>query len=367
MGCVLYYFCMSKLNYLKKITYVFLALFNCQIAFAEQTIETIFGPLSIDGALEKIYQLPKMQRLKGMQQFGSMSYWTGIKGFSRIELSGDVLFLLIRFGASMQEQIAGLVHNISEPVFSQTSDVVFGKKNYTQSIYEWYLSESDIETYLKKYDWEAKDILPNSPEFKRLNQPYPEMCAINIAFYVRAGVKFGMIKAKDVKNILANLRYDTEKNRWFFAKKAPARKLAHLALIFSEHVFCANDNRVLYHITGLILKRAMAVKRITKEDLLFKTDEDILQKINECDDLKLKKLIAKAKHIKKAYRVLDDDESSPDFVPKDTFKGIDPWIYNKHSKTYQRLTELDTEFADEYEKIKTLCAKGAKIQLLLTS
>lgn len=332
--------------------------------FAEETIKTIFGSLTVDGELEKIYKLPKMQRLKGLQQFGSMSYWLGIKGFSRIELATDVLFLLQRFGAPIQEQIAGLAHNVAEPVFSQTSDVVFGKKNYTQSIYESALTESGINRYLKKYDWEEKDILPNDPNFKRLNQLYPEMCAINIAFYLRAGVTFGMIKAKDVANIVKNLRYDIEKNRWFFVKKSSARKLAHLALIFSEHVFCSNDNKVLYHVTGLILKRTLELKRITKEDLNSKTDEEILAKINECDDLKLKKLIAKAKHIKKAYRVLDDAESSPDFIPREQFKGIDPWVFNKHSKTYQRLSEVDEEFADEYKKVETLCKKGAKIQLL---
>ena len=242
--------------------------------------------------------------------------------------------------------------------------MVFGKKNYTQSIYENALAESGITLYLKKYDWEEKDILPNNPSFQRLNQPYPEMCAINIAFYLRAGVTFGMLKAKDVATILKNLRYDIEKNRWFFVKKSSARKLAHLALIFSEHVFYSSDNQVLYHITSLILKRALELKRITKEDLITKTDEFILEKINECDDLKLKKLIAKAKHIRKSYRVLDDDESSPDFIPREQFKGINPWIFNKHTKNYQRLTEVDEEFADEYKKIEELCKKGAKIQLL---
>lgn len=355
---------MNSFNLFKKIAYVLVLTCSFSNGIADQTIETIFGPLTVDGELEKIYKLPKMQRLKGLQQFGSMSYWLGIKGFARIELTTDVLFLLKRFGAPIQEQIAGLAHNIAEPVFSQTSDVVFGKKNYTQSIYENALAESGITLYLKKYDWEEKDILPNNTDFKMLYQPYPEMCAINIAFYLRAGVTFGMLKAKDVATILKNLRYDVEKNRWFFIKKSSARKLAHLALIFSEHVFCSSDNQVLYHLTGLILKRAMALKRITKDDFNSKTDEEILAKINECDDLKLKKLIAKAKHIKKAYRILDNAESSPDFIPREQFKGIDPWVFNKHGKTYQRLTELDEEFADEYKKVEALCKKGAKIQLL---
>lgn len=355
---------MHNLNSLKKNIFLVLFILNCGFCCADSTMQTVFGELRISDELEKIYNLPKMQRLKNLQQFGSLSYWSKIKGFSRLEYSGDVLFLLMKFGASFREQIAGLVHNISEPVFSQTSDVVFGRKNYNQSIYASYLSQCGIDIYLRKNDWEEKDILPDDPDFKRLNQPYPEMCALNIAFYIRAGIKFGMIKQKDVTDILSNLRYDDQKNQWFFVKKAAARKLANIALVFSEHVFCGNDNRVLNYVTGLVLKRALELKRITKEDLNFGTDKEILKKINECDDLKLKKLLAKAKYIKKAYRVLDGHESSPDFVPKDKFKGIDPWVYNRHLKVYKRLSELDEEFVDEYKRIKLLCEKGAKIQLI---
>src|SRR3989338_3106662 len=266
---------MNALNNLKKIACLLFVTFNSNFGFGDSTVQTVFGDLQISAELEKIYNLPKMQRLKNLQQFGSLSYWSKIKGFSRLEHSVDVLFLLIRFGAPLREQIAGLVHNISEPVFSQTSDVVFGKKNYNQSIYESYLAQCGIDIYLRKNDWEAKDILPDDPDFKRLNQPYPEMCALNIAFYLRAGIKFGMIKQKDVEHILSNLRYDDQKRRWFFVKKAAARKLAHIALVFSEHVFCENDNRVLNYVTGLVLKRALELKRITKEDLSFATDEEI--------------------------------------------------------------------------------------------
>lgn len=328
-------------------------------------MQTSFGSLTLTAELEKIYNLPRIQRLRDIQQLGAAHYWLNFPSFFRLELALDILFLLDHFSASPQEKIAGLVTGVSDPVFSEVSDIIFGQKKYVDSNISRILADSGINKYLTKYDLEFGDILPNSNDFKKLNQPYPHLSAYNIAFFIQAGRVFKMLKPKDIEQILKNLRFDEKESRWFFVKKKPARKLAHVSLAFSKDVLCSTDMQVLKYLTSQIFKRALALQRITKEDLENCSDQTILQKIDECDDLKLKKLMAKTKHIQKAYKILKKNEGSPDLVLKGEFYGIDPLIYNQHAKKYQQLSKIDEQFKDEFTHAQTTCKERKRIHILV--
>lgn len=326
-------------------------------------VKTIFGPIKLQDELLRIYNLEHMQRLKGIDQSGTPAYWNGIPKFSRLEHSLDVLWLVLNFGGDLKEQIAAFCHDISHTVFSHVADVVFGAANYQDTIHEWFLTQTKIAEILCGYDWVEKDIIPENPEFKRLEQPLPDMCADRIAYNIRTAFVFRMIHQEDIDFITSKLRFDDEKKRWYFVSKKAAKKFASLSLAFTEHFWGSSDNMVVYFITSKILKRAFLLERITKDDMHFGTDKQILDKLDACDDPEIKRLIGKAKIPKTAYRILEDDEGTPDFVPKPKFRGIDPWVYNQHSKEYKRLSELDKEFATEFKRVEAFCKKGYKIQL----
>lgn len=328
-------------------------------------VKTIFGPIKLQDELLRVYNLEHMQRLKEIDQSGILAYWNGTPKISRLDHSLDMLWLVLNFGGELKEQIAAFCHDISYTVFSQGADIIFGVANYQDTIHEWFLTQTKIARIICGYDWVEKDIIPENPVFKRLEQPLPDMCADNIAYNIRTAFVFRMIHQKDIDFIISKLRFDHEKNRWYFASKKAAKKFASLSLALTEHFWGSSDNMVVYFITRKILKRAFLLERITKDDMHFGTDKQILDKLDACDDPEIQRLIGKAKIPKKAYRILEDDEGTPDFVPKPKFKGIDPWVYNQHSKEYKRLSELDKEFAAEFKRIKAFCKKGYKIQLQL--
>ncbi len=330
---------------------------------ASVEVKTIFGPLKLEKEFFKIYNMKHMQRLKGVDQSGTPAYWDKIPKFSRLDHSLGVLWLVRRFGGDIKEQIAAFVHDISHTAFSHVADVVFGIPGYQDTIHEWFLQQTEIDRLICGLDLTEKDILPENPEFKRLEQPLPDMCADRIDYNIHTALMLKMIKESDVEKIISSLRFDDGLKRWYFTDRKVAKKFAMIPLKLMKALWCSADDAVIYHITSLILKRAFQLQRITKEDMNFCTDQEILDKLAACDDPTIKRLVSKAKFVKKFYRILKEGEGTPDFVPKFKFRGIDPWVYNHHTKKFKRLTELDKKFSKAFEAAKKHCENPPRIQL----
>ena len=324
-------------------------------------VKTIFGSLKLQDELLKIYNLEHMQRLKDIDQSGTPAYWNNIPKLNRIDHCLDMLWLVQNFGGDLQEQIAALTYDISNTVFSQVADIVFGIPNYQDTIHEWFLQHTKVAEIIRGYDWAEQDIVPENPKFKRIQQQAPDMCAENIAYILHTALTLKMITEEDTAFITSKLRY--EEDKWCFTALKAAKKFANLSLALTKSFWGSANSLTVYHITGRILKRAMQLQRITENDIHFGIDKQILDKFNACDDPEITRLLAKAKIPKTAYRILKDGEGTPDFVPKPKFRGVNPWIFYKHSKKFKRLSELDKKFSTKFENTKEFCEKGYKIQL----
>lgn len=348
---------------MKKYTvFIWIFIVSTQLFASSAEVKTIFGPLKLENELFKIYNLQHMQRLKNLDQTGSPAYWNRIPKINRLGNALATLWLMQKFGGNLQEQIAALTCDISQSVFSQVLDVVFGKANYQSGIREWFLQQTGVHEIIRGHDWTEKDIIPESSTFKRLLPQTPDdLCAHNIAYVLNTALILKMITEKDVQFITSKLRF--EEGKWCFTARKAAKKFGSISLALTKGFLGSSDILVVYHITGRILKRAMQLQRITANDIHFGTDQQILDKLNACDDREITRLIAKAKIPKTAYRILKDDEGTPDFVPKPKFRGIDPWIYNQFSKKFKRLSETDAMFKKQLTKVKMFCEKGYRIQL----
>ena len=114
--------------------------------FAAQ-IDTFYGPLEVDEpVLLELIESPAFQRLKGIHQYGVSYYTTHKEEYTRYEHSLEVFAILRINNCSLEEQISGLLHDISHTVFSHIGDWVFGKahqeKDYQNSIHSVYLGKA---------------------------------------------------------------------------------------------------------------------------------------------------------------------------------------------------------------------------------
>lgn len=326
------------------------------------TLSTLYGdytitePVIID-LLQDLYVL----RLAKIHQYGVNCYSKKLPDFSRLEHSIGVFVLLRRYGASLKEQIAGLLHDVSHTVFSHVGDMIFkhadGKSSYQDLIHENFLAQTSIATVLKQHGFGILDIKHKKNGFKALEQDLPDICADRLEYNLRGGLVQGLLTQADITQILENLKF--EDDTWYFISLEQAKKFARVPLYLTEHVWTSSAGRFIDTYAAEAIRRAVDIDIITLDDVHFSTDDVVWQKLISCNDSCINQNIYKVVHWDECFTL--GDTSNYDFVAYAKCRGIDPLI--KIGDTLKRLSEIDEEFRAEYNRVKELMAHGYYIKL----
>ena len=130
-----------------------------------------------------------IERLKGIDQAGYFEPYFPNTKHNRFEHSLGVYILLKNFGASLEEQISGLIHDVSHSAFSHVTDGVLKnssseKEDHQDNIFEQFVKNSEIPKILVKYNIDVNYIL-NDDNFLLKEQKLPELCADRIDYILR--------------------------------------------------------------------------------------------------------------------------------------------------------------------------------------
>ena len=114
--------------------------------------DKIYGGFDVEEPVfERIIKSETFCRLAGINMgcwSPSMPFYT--TDYDRYEHSIGVWLLLRKYGASIPEQIAGLIHDISHSAFSHLSDRIFGDSEsaqtaqYQDSVHDSFVKKSEI-------------------------------------------------------------------------------------------------------------------------------------------------------------------------------------------------------------------------------
>ena len=89
--------------------------------------DEIYGEFKVaEPVLISLINSQPIQRLKGIDNYGIPKEMYQFPGFSRFDHSLGVLLLLRRLGAGIEEQVAGLLHDVSHTAFSHVVDWAIG-------------------------------------------------------------------------------------------------------------------------------------------------------------------------------------------------------------------------------------------------
>ncbi|MGC8537910.1 MAG: HD domain-containing protein, partial [Candidatus Micrarchaeia archaeon] len=94
-----------------------------------QVSDPVYGGFEIENeAIIDLMKSKPMERIKHISQQGIPREFNfkGATNHGRYEHCVGVMLLLRKLGASDEEQIAGLLHDVSHTAFSHTADMVFG-------------------------------------------------------------------------------------------------------------------------------------------------------------------------------------------------------------------------------------------------
>lgn len=235
----------------------------------------------------ELIKSPSLQRLKGIGQAGySPLYFQllSLKGsdFSRFEHSLGVFILLMKFGASSEEQIAGLIHDVSHTVFSHTADYIFDSgsptnHDYQDKIHKDFVRNSEIPEILGKFGFDVDYILDET-NFPLKEKPLPDLCADRLDYSLRNSVTYKVGSKKQVNYFLSHLT--TINNLWVFKNFTSAQKYANLFYHLNTVHYAGFATAVMFQATADVLKYALEKKYVIKKDL-FTTDQEVLRKIKK--------------------------------------------------------------------------------------
>ncbi len=317
--------------------------------------DRIYGSTEVENpVILELISSPEIQRLKDISQLGVPDEFYHFRGFSRYEHSIGVFLLLRRCRASLEEQVAGLLHDVSHTAFSHVYDWVIGRNEREDSQdneHKKILLNSNIPRILSKYNLNPERI-SNLENFRLLDLEIPEICADRFDYMVRDPLTPESI----VRDFIKSIRIYNGKI--VFSDKDSALDFGkHFLKVQSEH-YASAETTVRYHLFSEILKIALNDRIISNSDF-SRTETSIIEKLKKSKDNEIQKRL-NALSGKLNYRI---NEENPSIILKKKFRYVDPLYISAGGLS--RLSETDQLFKEMIEKERRLNGLGTRVDIFL--
>ncbi len=279
-----------------------------------------------------------LRRLAGVLQHGVTALVGITTPTTRLEHSIGAMLLVRRLGASLSEQIAALLHDISHTAMSHVIDYVYARhdsQSYHDEMKEWYVAQSDIPAVLAGYgyDWQA---FLQEDDFPLLEQPSPALCADRVDYFLRDGYDLGVLSAAEVAYMVQHLTVFA--GRMVVDDLTAARLFAYGYLAADEASWSNFREVGLYEITAQALRLALRRNIITNADF-WGTDAELWDTLQQSQDPMLQAYLG----FVSKETVFVRDETDPTFYVTTKIRTIDPHVL--HEGELVPFSTLDPEFA----------------------
>ncbi|MFC1697713.1 HD domain-containing protein [Nanoarchaeota archaeon] len=321
--------------------------------------DIVYGKYEIDDpVLIDIINSKPLQRLKGIYQAGASRYVFN-KNITRFEHSVGVMILLKIMGASIEEQIAGLIHDIPHTAFSHTIDFVFKNENhdYHEQFHEKLILNSEIPEILIKHGYDVKYFL-DEKNFPLLEKSIPDLCADRIDYTLRDA--FELLENKEnikeyVKEYIDNLMIYN--NEFIFKNKEIAKKFAEDYLKFDDLSWANPIDVAIYQVMADAIKIALN-ENILNQDDIFSDDDFVYDKLKNSNN---KSILEKLNMLNKNFKV-KVDKNDPDIIGKSKLRNIDPKSYNNGD--VKRASEFYPDYKEKLEEHNKKVLEGYHIKII---
>ncbi|MFA4871814.1 MAG: HD domain-containing protein [Patescibacteria group bacterium] len=241
--------------------------------------DRVYGSFEItEPVILELINSSTIQRLKEIDQAGYFEPHFPGTADSRFEHSVGVYLLLKKYEASIEEQIAGLIHDVSHSAFSHCIDYVLDvgsekEHNHQDNVFDDYVKKSEIPEIFKKHNFDLEYIL-NDKNFPLKEKDLPDLCADRIDYSLRTATVFKEVESG--KFFINNLT--AKDGKWIFKDFESAKKYAELFLKLNTDYYAGLPSAVMFRTVGDYLRYALSKGYISETDL-YATDKIVLAKI----------------------------------------------------------------------------------------
>jgi len=281
--------------------------------------DVIYGEFKVDKVLEELILSKPVQRLKGVHQAGASYLMNEKWNVTRFDHSVGAMLLIKKLGGSVEEQIAGLLHDVSHTAFSHVIDYVFDNENesYHEEIFSSVVKNSEIPAILSKYGYNYEDILLDDSKWTLLERSAPELCADRVDYTLRDMYTYGYISLEEAQEFLKDLiavdgkmiLQNIEIAEWF--TKTYYKEV--IDFFMKPMNIYGND------MLAKTLKLALYKKIIHPDDFLLE-DHELITKLQLCKDQEVDALLRK---VHPSIEV-KEDRNEYDLHQKNKVRLIDP-------------------------------------------
>jgi len=308
--------------------------------------DRVYGEFKIEEPIIlELIESSTLQRLKAIDQIGYFEPYFPGTAHSRFEHSMGVYLLLLQYNAPLEEQIAGLIHDVSHSAFSHCIDYVLDAgsektHNHQDNIFDSFIKTSAIPAVLQKYNFDLEYILDDK-NFPLKENQLPNLCADRIDYSLRTAVVFGEIE--NGRYFLNSLT--AENGNWVFNDFSSAKKFAELFSKLNKEYYAGLSSAVMFRTVGDYLRYALLKGYILESDL-YTTDKAVLAKIEPHlkADPKLNLLFDRMNN-KIGFKNDPDNYDGRVFCKS---RVVDPLF--KENEAIKRVSEVDAEWKEVLAK-----------------
>lgn len=242
-------------------------------------IDKIYGEHEFSGVIEEIIQTNIFRRLKKIHQGGSIFLVNPQINHTRFEHSIGVMLIIKKLGGSIEEQIAGLLHDISHTAFSHLIDYVLDVEgeDYHERRYVDVLKDNELNAVFEKYQLKGT-VFIDIEKFKLLEYPLPYLSADRIDYTLRDMFQIGKVSLKEISWFINGL--DSFDNRIVLKSKAYGEWFQEKYNFLTTEYFEGEENIEINVIMTKIIKYCLGNGVIQEKDF-FEDDFSLIDKINQ--------------------------------------------------------------------------------------
>ncbi|MFA7209073.1 MAG: HD domain-containing protein [Parcubacteria group bacterium] len=310
--------------------------------------DKIYGQALIDEpVILELINSYELQRLKEISLAGYFEpYHPGSK-HTRFEHSVGVYLLLRKFGAPIEEQVSGLIHDVSHSAFSHAVDYALSEgsekeQNHQDNYFTEYVLNSSIPKILEKYGFDAGYIM-DEKNFPLLENQLPDLCADRIDYSLRGLLAYKVADMGKIGNILEN--FIVQDGKWIIKDFDLAYGYAQLFHILNDNYYSGITSAVMFRRLGDYLRYALDMGYVTKDDL-YTTDDEVIGKIN--------RRLAGDARLASLWKNLNNSqgyENNPDDYDAEVYcksRVIDPLC--RYGGGIKRVSDIEPGWKDEIKR-----------------